>query len=52
MKKELEKCFKKNNFNLIIHAAAQPSHDWSASNPALDFNINAKGTLNILECSA
>ena len=48
--KELEKCFKKNNFNLIIHAAAQPSHDWSASNPALDFNINAKGTLNILEC--
>ena len=49
-KKDLENCFKKNKFDLIVHAAAQPSHDWSASNPNLDFNINANGTLNILEC--
>ena len=49
-KKDLEDCFKKNKFDLIVHAAAQPSHDWSASNPNLDFNINANGTLNILEC--
>ena len=49
-KKKLEKFFKKYNFDLIVHAAAQPSHDWSATNPQLDFNINANGTLNILEC--
>ena len=28
----------------------QPSHDWSASNPNLDFHTNAVGTLNMLEC--
>lgn len=49
-KKNLENCFKKNKFDLIIHAAAQPSHDWSATNPIIDFNTNANGTLNILEC--
>ena len=49
-KKKLEKIFKKNKFDLIVHAAAQPSHDWSASNPNLDYQINAVGTLNILEC--
>tara|TARA_B100000989_G_C19530968_1_gene469845 strand:- start:5183 stop:6232 length:1050 start_codon:yes stop_codon:yes gene_type:complete len=49
-KKQLEKCFKYNRFSLIVHTAAQPSHDWSASNPSLDFNTNANGTLNILEC--
>ena len=37
-------------FDLIIHAAAQPSHDWAASNPVEDFTINANGTLNLLEC--
>ena len=49
-KKNLEKIFRKNKFDLIVHTAAQPSHDWSASNPNLDFHINALGTLNILEC--
>ena len=49
-KKNLENIFKKNKFSLIIHAAAQPSHDWSATNPNLDFHTNAVGTLNILEC--
>ena len=36
-KKKLEKIFKKNKFDLIVHAAAQPSHDWSASDPNLDY---------------
>jgi len=49
-KQKLESIFKKYQFNLIVHAAAQPSHDWSATNPNLDFHINAVGTLNILEC--
>lgn len=34
---------------LIIHAAAQPSHDWAASDPFMDFNVNANGTLVMLE---
>ncbi len=34
---------------LIIHAAAQPSHDWSATEPLTDFSINATGTVNMLE---
>jgi len=34
---------------LIIHAAAQPSHDWAAKDPFLDFSINAYGTLILLE---
>jgi len=42
--------FKDNTFDLIIHAAAQPSHDWAATNPYMDFSINAEGTLNLLEC--
>ncbi len=34
---------------LIIHTAAQPSHDWAANEPLTDFTINANGTLNMLE---
>lgn len=34
---------------LVIHAAAQPSHDWAAREPFTDFDINATGTLNLLE---
>jgi CDP-paratose 2-epimerase len=47
----LEKIFKKykNRIELIIHAAAQPSHDWAKNNVIRDFTINAKGTLNMLE---
>ena len=36
-------------FDLVIHAAAQPSHDWSKKEPFIDFDINAVGTLNLLE---
>ena len=35
--------------SLIVHAAAQPSHDWAASDPHTDFTVNANGTLNLLE---
>lgn len=38
-----------NSCRLIIHAAAQPSHDWAAKEPATDFSVNAVGTLNLLE---
>ncbi len=49
--KNLEKIFKKysKKIKVIIHAAAQPSHDWAKERPFIDFDINAKGTLNLLE---
>lgn len=34
---------------LIIHTAAQPSHDWAAKEPMVDFGVNAVGTMNLLE---
>ncbi len=37
------------DISLIIHAAAQPSHDWAAREPFTDFDVNAVGTLNMLE---
>jgi CDP-paratose 2-epimerase len=36
---------------LVIHTAAQPSHDWAASDPQTDFAVNAGGTLNLLEAA-
>jgi CDP-paratose 2-epimerase len=36
---------------LVIHTAAQPSHDWAASDPQTDFGVNANGTLNLLEAA-
>jgi len=36
---------------LVIHTAAQPSHDWAASEPHTDFTVNANGTLNLLEAT-
>jgi len=36
---------------LVIHTAAQPSHDWAAKEPVTDFSINANGTLNLLEAT-
>lgn len=47
--KKVEQIFKDNKFDLIIHAAAQPSHDWAAKEPLTDFTINALGTLILLE---
>jgi CDP-paratose 2-epimerase len=37
--------------SLVIHAAAQPSHDWAARDPRTDFAVNAQGTLNLLEAT-
>jgi CDP-paratose 2-epimerase len=37
------------SIKLVIHAAAQPSHDWAAKDPILDFQVNSLGTLNMLE---
>ena len=49
--KSLEKVFKKykKRIKLVIHSAAQPSHDWAKTNIFKDFDINAKGTINLLE---
>ncbi len=45
----IEKIFKKHKFDIIIHTAAQPSHDWAAKEPFTDFTVNANGTLVMLE---
>jgi len=47
---KLEEIFKKykTKIKVIIHSAAQPSHDWAATNPIIDFNVNANATLNLL----
>jgi CDP-paratose 2-epimerase len=34
---------------VVVHTAAQPSHDWAARDPFTDFGVNAQGTLNLLE---
>src|SRR5271170_5668464 len=39
------------DISLVIHAAAQPSHDWAASNPTMDFTVNANGTSVMLEAT-
>jgi CDP-paratose 2-epimerase len=43
--------FERHKAELIVHAAAQPSHDWAASDPQTDFTVNANGTLNLLEAA-
>ena len=43
--------FSRTRFDHIIHAAAQPSHDLAASRPFDDFDVNAVGTLNMLEAT-
>jgi len=36
---------------IVVHTAAQPSHDWAAKAPQVDFGVNALGTLNLLEAT-
>ena len=50
---EIFKLFKKygSQIELVIHAAAQPSHDWAAREPFTDFTVNANGTLVLLEAT-
>lgn len=39
------------DIRLVVHTAAQPSHDWAAKEPGTDFSVNAIGTLNMLEAT-
>src|SRR3954447_24555848 len=41
----------KSDIALVIHTAAQPSHDWAASDPETDFTVNANGTLTLLQAA-
>jgi len=49
----IENLFKERStdIDLIIHTAAQPSHDWAARDPHTDFTVNANGTLVLLEAT-
>ncbi len=40
-----------NSIELVVHCAAQPSHDWAAREPMTDFSVNATGTLVLLEAT-
>ncbi|NJM72928.1 MAG: NAD-dependent epimerase/dehydratase family protein [Scytonema sp. RU_4_4] len=50
---KVEKIFKRfgKAISLIIHTAAQPSHDWAVRDPFTDFSVNANGTLNLLQAT-
>jgi CDP-paratose 2-epimerase len=39
------------DISVVVHTAAQPSHDWAAREPQVDFGVNAVGTLNLLEAT-
>jgi CDP-paratose 2-epimerase len=45
----IDSLFRSGGFDLVVHAAAQPSHDLAARRPFDDFDVNAAGTLNLLE---
>ncbi|MGH9561972.1 MAG: NAD-dependent epimerase/dehydratase family protein [Terracidiphilus sp.] len=47
----IEDLFRRNRFDLIVHCAAQPSHDKAREIPLLDFEVNALGTVNLLEAA-
>jgi len=47
----IEELFRTQQFDLIVHCAAQPSHDKARDIPLLDFEVNAMGTLNLLEAT-
>jgi len=50
---EISKVFNQygKDIKLVLHTAAQPSHDWAAKEPFTDFSVNATGTLNLLEAT-
>jgi CDP-paratose 2-epimerase len=51
--KDINRIFAKygTDIKTVIHAAAQPSHDWAAKEPMTDFTVNANGTLIMLEAA-
>jgi len=52
-KEEIDKIFEKyaKDISLVVHTAAQPSHDWAAKEPFTDFTVNANGTLVMLDAT-
>jgi CDP-paratose 2-epimerase len=46
---DLDELFREERFGLIVHCAAQPSHDKAKDIPLIDFDVNAVGTINLLE---
>ena len=50
-REEIDRVFAKfgTSTGMVVHTAAQPSHDWAARDPLTDFGVNALGTLNLLE---
>jgi CDP-paratose 2-epimerase len=46
---KLSEIFSDSKPDIVIHSAAQPSHDWAAQEPFTDFSVNANGTMNLLE---
>jgi CDP-paratose 2-epimerase len=49
----VERVFRRrgHHIELVVHCAAQPSHDWAARDPITDFGVNATGTLNVLQAT-
>src|SRR6185437_286721 len=47
----IDELFRAHKFDLIVHCAAQPSHDKARDIPLLDFEVNALGTINLLEAT-
>jgi CDP-paratose 2-epimerase len=50
-RKSVNTVLKENRFDLIVHCAAQPSHDKAKEIPLIDFEVNAVGTVNLLEAT-
>lgn len=52
-RKAIDEIFQRygSDVKLVVHTAAQPSHDWAASDPETDFTVNANGTLVMLEAT-
>src|SRR5260370_42674359 len=48
---KVREVFEERRFDLIVHCAAQPSHDKAREIPVLDFEVNALGTVNLLEAT-
>ena len=49
--RRVARLFREHRFDLIVHCAAQPSHDLASSMPQVDFEVNAVGTMNLLEAT-
>jgi len=50
-REHVSELFRQERFDIIIHCAAQPSHDRAGSIPVVDFDVNAVGTVNLLEAT-